>query len=101
MSLIQYQQATYAVQLRDQLEMAGCDTRVAAVFSRAIGDLIDHVSRAECDMRRDIKESERLASMRSSDVNTIKRNLFCSFIGATVLVLTVAVVSAVHIALSR
>ena len=25
MSLIQYQRATYAVQLRDQLELAGCD----------------------------------------------------------------------------
>jgi hypothetical protein len=41
MSLIQYQQATHAVQLRSQLELAGCQSAVAAIVSRAIGELID------------------------------------------------------------
>ena len=55
MSLIQYQQATYAGQLRDQLELAGCETRVAAIVSRAVGELIDHVSQAETGTRRDME----------------------------------------------
>lgn len=86
MSLIQYQQATYATRLRDQLEMAGCDPRIAAVVSKAIGELIEHVSHAGSDMRRDIE-------MR-------KRDQLDRFIGITVLVLGVAaVVSGVLIAL--
>lgn len=87
MSLIQYQQATYAVQLRDQLELAGCDARVAALLSRAVGEVIEHVSHVGCDMRRDIE-------MR-------KRDLLDRFIGVTVLVMAVAIVSGVLIALFR
>ena len=87
MSLIQYQQATYALQLRDQLELAGCDARVAALVSRAVGELIEHVSHAGCDMRRDIE-------MR-------RRELFDRFIGVTLLAMAVAVVSGVLIALFR
>ena len=87
MSLIHYQQATYAVQLRDQLELAGCDARVAALVSRAVGELIEHVSHTGSDMRR---ESE----MR-------KRDLLDRFIGVTVLVMAAAVVSGVLIALLR
>ena len=87
MSLIQYQQATYAVQLRDQLELAGCDARVAALVSRAVGELIEHVSHAGSDMRRDIE-------MR-------RRDLFDRFIGVTLFVMAAAVVSGVLIALLR
>jgi len=94
MSLIQYQQATYAIQLRDQLELAGCDSRVAALVSRAVGELIDHVSQAETGMRREIE-------MRKLDASAIKRDLFDRFMGVTVLVLTVAIVSGVLIALCR
>lgn len=87
MSLIQYQQATYAVQLRDQLELAGCDARIAALVSRAVGEVIEHVSHVGSDMRRDIE-------MR-------RRDLLDRFIGITVLVMAVAVVSGVLIALFR
>ena len=94
MSLIQYQQATYAGQLRDQLEMAGCETRVAAIVSRSVGELIDHVSQAETGMRRDME-------MRKLDANALKRDLFDRFMGVAVLVLMVAIVSGVLIALFR
>jgi hypothetical protein len=87
MSLIQHQQATYAIQLRDQLELAGCDARVAALISRAVGELIEHVSHARSDMRRDIE-------MR-------RRDLFDRFIGITLLVMAAAVVNGVLIALLR
>ena len=36
MSLIHYQQTTYAVQLRAQFEVASCDARVATLVSRVI-----------------------------------------------------------------
>lgn len=94
MSLIQYQQATYATQLRDQLELAGCDSRVAALLSRAVGELIDHVSQAETGVTRQIE-------MRKLDASAFKRDLFDRFMGVTVLVLTVAIVSGVLIALFR
>jgi hypothetical protein len=85
MSLIQYQQTTYAVQLRDQLELAGCEARVATLVSRAVGDLIDHVSHVGSDMRRDME-------MR-------RRDLLDRFIRVAVLVMAVAVVSGVLTAL--
>lgn len=94
MSLIQYQQATYAIQLRDQLELAGCDARVAALVSRTVGELIDHVSQAETAVRRDME-------MRKLDATALKRDLFDRFMGVTVLVLTVTIVSGVLIALFR
>ena len=87
MSLIQYQQATYAVQSRDQLELAGCDARVAALVSRAVGELIEHVSHTGSDVRRDIE-------MR-------RRDLFDRFIGVTLFVMAAAVVCGVLIALLR
>lgn len=95
MSLIQYQQASYASQLRVQLELAGCETRVAAIVSRAIGELIDHVSQAESEMKRDIKEREFHASMRNSELNAVKRELFDRFIGVMLFIMAAAVVSAV------
>jgi len=101
MSLIQYQQASYAIQLRDQLELAGCETRVAAIASRAVGELIDHVAHAEDSMRRDIKEKELHASMRSSELTAVKRELFDRFMGVTLFVMTAAIVSGVLIALFR
>lgn len=94
MSLIQYQQATYAIQLRDQLELAGCDARVAALVSRTVGELIDHVSQAETAMRRDME-------MRKLDANARKRDRFDRVMGVTMLVLTAAIVSGVLIALFR
>jgi hypothetical protein len=101
MSLIQYQQATYAIQLREQLERAGCDARVAALMSRAVGELIDHVSQAESELKRDIKEKVFHASMRMSDVSAFKRDLFDRFVGVTLFVLAVAIVVGVLIALFR
>jgi hypothetical protein len=101
MSLIRYQQATYAVQLRDQLEMAGCNARVSALVSRAVGELIDHVLQAEVEMRRDIKDRELRASFRTSETNAFKRYFFDRVISVTVLVLTVAIVVGVLIALFR
>ena len=95
MSLIQYQQATYAGQLRDQLELAGCDARVAALVSRVIGDLIDHVSHAESDLRRDINEAEERASRRASELSAFKRDQFDRFIGVTLFIMAVAVVCGV------
>ena len=95
MSLIQYQQASYATQFRDQLELAGCETRVAAVMSRVVGELIDHVAQAEADMRRDIEERERRAAMRSSELNAFKRAMFDRAIGVMLLTMAVAVVCGV------
>ena len=101
MSLIRYQQATYAVQLRDQLEMAGCNARVSALVSRAVGELIDHVLQAEVEMRRDIKERELRASVRTSEAKAFKRDFFNRVIGVAVLVLTVVIVVGVLIELFR
>jgi hypothetical protein len=95
MSLIQYQQATYAGQLRDQLELAGCDARVAALVSRVIGELIDHVSHAEGDLRRDINEAEARAARRASELSAFKRDQFYRFIGVTLFIMAVAVVCGV------
>lgn len=101
MSLIRYQQATYAIQLRDQLEMAGCNTRVSAIVSRAVGELIDHVLQAEVEMQRDIKDRELRASVRTSEANAFKRDFFDRVMGGAVLVLTVAIVVGVLMALFR
>jgi hypothetical protein len=101
MSLIRYQQATYAVQLRDQLEMAGCNARVSALVSRAVGELIDHVLQAEVEMRRDIKEGELRASVRTSEANALKRDFFDRVIGVAVLDLTVVIVVGVLTELFR
>ena len=101
MSLIRYQQATYAVQLRDQLDMAGCNTRVSAIVSRAVGELIDHVLQAEVEMQRDIKDRELRASVRTNEANAFKRDFFDRLIGVAVLVLTVAIVVDVLMALFR
>lgn len=102
MSLIQYQQATYATQLRDQLELAGCQARVAALVSRAIGELIDHVTRVEDDLKREIKDKAFRASMRRSELSAAKREAFDRFIGATLIVIAAAVAcGVVLIALSR
>jgi hypothetical protein len=101
MSLIRYQQATYAVQLRDQLEMAGCNARVSTLVSRAVGELIDHVLQAEVEMRRDIKERELRASVRTSEAKAFKRDFFNRVIGVAVLVLTVVIVVGVLIELFR
>ena len=101
MSLIRYQQATYAVQLRDQLDMAGCNARVSAIVSRAVGELIDHVLQAEVEMQRNIKERELRASVRTSESKAFKRDFFDRVIGVAVLVLTVAIVVGVLVALFR
>ena len=101
MSLIRYQQATYAVQMRDQLDMAGCNTRVSAIVSRAVGELIDHMLQAEVEMRRDIKESELRASVRASEPNGVRRDFFDRLIGVAVLVLTVVIVVGVLTELFR
>ena len=104
MSLIRYQQATYAVQLRDQLEMAGCNARVSAIVSRAVGELIDHVLQAEVEMRRDMNEKDLYAFMRTNDANrknAFKRDLFEWVIGVAVLVLAVSIVVGVLLALFR
>ena len=104
MSLIRYQQATYAVQLRDQLEMAGCNARVSAIVSRAVGELIDHVLQAEVDMKRDMNEKALHASMRTNKANfknAFKRDFFDWVIGVAMLVLAVSIVVGVLIALFR
>jgi hypothetical protein len=101
MSLIRYQRATYAVQLRDQLEMAGCNARVSALVSRAVGELIDHVLQAEVEMRRDIKERELRASVRTSEAHAFKRDFFDRVVGVAVLVMTVVIVVGVLIELFR
>lgn len=100
MSLIQYQQATYVSHLRDQLELAGCESRVAAIVSRAIGDLIDHVASAQCDLQREITTLDVQRSMRASEVSAAKRERLDRIVGITVFVMTVAIVS-VLIALFR
>ena len=101
MSLIQYQQATYAVQLRDQLELAGCDARVAALLSRTVGELIDHVSQAESEIQRKIQENDYRAATRTSDAKAFRRDVFDRCVGLTVLVLAAAIVVGVLIALLR
>jgi outer membrane murein-binding lipoprotein Lpp len=101
MSLIQYQQATYVSHLRDQLELAGCESRVAAIVSRAIGDLIDHVASAQCDLQREITTLDIQRSMRASEVSAAKRESLERIVGTTVFVMTVAIVSGVLIALFR
>jgi len=95
MSLIHYQQASYATQFRDQLELAGCEARVAAVMSRVVGELIDHVAQAEDNIRRDIKEKEHQAAMRSSELSAFKRDLFDRSIGVMLFIMAAAVVSGV------
>ena len=104
MSLIRYQQATYAVHLRDQLEMAGCTARVSAIVSRAVGELIDHVLQAEVEMKRDMNDKDLYASMRTNDAhrkNAFKRDFFDWVIGVAVLVLAVSIVVDVLLALFR
>jgi hypothetical protein len=108
MSLIQYQRASYAGLLRDQLELAGCESRVATVVSRAFGELIDHIASAEADLRRDMQNRELQASMQSStarshgaEVSAAKRELFDRFVGVAVFVMAVALVCGVLIALFR
>lgn len=95
MSLIQHQQATYAIQLRTRLEQAGCDTRVAAIAACAVGELIDHVTQAEERVRRDIGEKVFEASMRGNELSQYKRELFDRFVGGTLLVMAAAVVACV------
>ena len=94
MSLIQYQRATYAGHLRDQLALAGCDAKVAALVARAVGELIDHVAHAESQVRLEV-------IAEAGEVGAFKRDLFDRFMGVTVLVLVVAAVSGVLIALFR
>ena len=101
MSLIQYQQATYAIQLRAQLERAGCETQVAALVSRAVGELVDHVAEAQSNLKREIKENDFQRSLRATHLDAFKRDLFDRFMGVTVLALGVAVVIGVLIALFR
>jgi hypothetical protein len=101
MSPIQYQQASYAIRLRDRLEMAGCDARVATVISNAVGELIDHVSQAESDVRRDIKRTEFGESLRATDIGVARQNRFDHFMAVTLVLLLVSVVSAVVLALLR
>lgn len=95
MSFIHYQQASYATQLRGELERAGCETRVAAVVSRAVGELIDHVTQAEEKVRREIKDKEFQASMRGNELTVYKHDLFDRFVGGTLLVMAIAIVSGV------
>lgn len=76
MNLIQFQQATYAVRLRDQLELAGCDTRVAAVISRTVGELVDHVADTERELKRaaidrDLRASVAAAALRPDPVERV------------------------------
>jgi len=101
MSIIQYQEASYACHVRDQLELAGCETRIAAVVSRAVGELIDHVARAQDDIRRDIQEAEFHASERKSELIIARRESFDRFIGTTIFVMAAAVVCGVLIAVFR
>jgi len=101
MRLIQYQQATYAVQLREQLELAGCDPRVAALLSRAVGELLDHVTQAESDIQRKIQEQEFRAARRMSDAKAFRRDAFDRGVGITLLVLAAAMVIGVLMALLR
>jgi hypothetical protein len=108
MSLIQYQRASYAGLLRDQLERAGCESHVATVMSRAIGELIDHMASAEADLRRELQNRELQASIRSStdrlqgtEVSAARRELFERFVAVALLVMAVALVSGVLIALFR
>ena len=95
MSLIHYQQATYAVQLRAQLEVAGCDARVATLVSRVIGEMIDHVSDVERDLKRDINETESRASRRACELSALKRDMFDRFIGVMLFVMAAAVICGV------
>jgi hypothetical protein len=108
MSLIQYQRASYAGLLRDQLERAGCESRVATVVSRAIGELIDHMASAEADLRRDMESRELQASIRRStdrlqgtEVSAARRELFERFVGVALFIMAVALVCGVLIALFR
>lgn len=101
MSLIRYQQATYAGHLRDQLEMAGCNARVSTLVSRAVGELLDHVLQAEVEMRRDIKENELRASVRTSEAKAFTRDFFDRAVSVAVLAMTVVIVVGVLIELFR
>jgi len=101
MSLIRYQQATYAVQLREQLELAGCDPRVAALLSRAVGELIDHVTQAESDIQRKIQEQEFRTAKCTSDAKTFRRHAFDRGVRITLLLLAATMVIGVLMALLR
>lgn len=98
MSLIQYQPATYAGHLREQLELAGCESRVAAIVARTVGELIDHVSRTESDIRRDMARSPIEASFRDSNMRAARRDLIDRAIGVSVFVMAVVVTGAVMLA---
>jgi hypothetical protein len=101
MSLIQYQQSTYAVQLRSDLERAGCDAPVAALLSRAVGELIDHVRYAESEIRHVITESDLRSSIRSSGRNAVRTDPFDRFMGAILVGLLAAIACGVLVALNR
>lgn len=101
MSMIHYRQASYATQLREQLEMAGCESKVAAIVSRTVGELIDHLTQALDDLRREAKDKDFEASMRQHEIEAARSSVFERLVGITLFVLAVALVAGILVALFR
>lgn len=101
MSLIQYREASYAIQLREQLEVAGCEAKVAAIVSRTVGELIDHLAQALDDLRREAKDKDFEASVRRREIVGARSEVFERLMGITLFVLAVALVVGILVALFR
>ncbi|WP_140637258.1 hypothetical protein [Methylibium rhizosphaerae] len=99
MSMIHYRQASYATQLREQLELAGCESKVAAIVSRTVGELIDHLAQALDDLRREAKDKDFETSMRQHEVESARSGVFERLMGITLFVLAVALVVGILVAL--
>jgi hypothetical protein len=101
MSLIQYQEATYAMRLREQLELAGCEARVAATVSRAVGELIDHMKRSEVDLQRQMKEIERRTSTTAAGQRGNARDVLDRLVVVTVIVMAVTITAGMLFSMFR
>ena len=101
MSLIQYREASYAIQLREQLELAGCESKVAAIVSRTVGELIDHLAQALDDLQREAKGKDFDTSLRQREITAARSEVFERLMGITLFVLAVALVVGILVALFR
>ncbi|WP_140636929.1 hypothetical protein [Methylibium rhizosphaerae] len=101
MSLIQYREASYAGQLREQLEQAGCESKIAALVSRTVGELIDHVTQAQEDLRREVNNQQFELSMRRREIDVAKGEVLQRLAGITLFVLAASLVVGILVALFR
>lgn len=101
MSMIEYQEATYAITLREQLEIAGCEARVAAIVSRAIGELIDHVKQSEDDTRRELKDLERRSTTHPIERRAASDALLTRAVIFAVIVMAASITAGVLVSILR